>query len=66
LSAYPVRSRRVTLPTVRLVGEVGAVLEMHGHPPVRALADVLRLREALFGFMNVDQAEPGSKKGAAQ
>jgi len=42
---------------VRLVGEVGALLEMHGHP-VRGFADVMRLREALFGYLNVDRGEP--------
>lgn len=72
MSAYPfVRSWRVGLPTVRLVGDVGAVLEMHGHPPVRTLAEVTRLREALFGYLNPDfvaleaKTSAGAEKGVA-
>jgi hypothetical protein len=61
----------MSLPTMRLVGDVGAVLEMHGHSPVRTLAEVARLREALFGFLNPEnvaleaRTAAGAEKGAA-
>lgn len=47
------------------MGEVAAVIEMHGYPAIRALSDVKRLQEALHGFLHMDRDEPVAKKGSS-
>jgi hypothetical protein len=45
--------------TTGLVIEVAAVLQEHGYPPVTSGGDLVRLQQALFGFVYGTAEEAG-------
>lgn len=45
--------------TTGLVIDVAAVLHEHGYPPVTSGADLVRLQQALFGFVYGSEEEAG-------